>query len=282
MSFSWTLFFYYCIYLACSTTLFGSKAKLSSGADDILQINEETYLSEIDDLDLVAANQETVTVGLTSVITTAVEPTATPKLKRTGELFPHSPRKTDRLSKVKSKIVVVNHSAFGKCKHSFPGDRERKHRNNKNNSKNSRVKKSHLADRGKVPRKNLQQTVQKIKNRELSKSFQTRSAVFIANPPSGAHKLPKPKIKPLFAHINPTVVNPLGNYHIPKKPVTVSVSASDSANRTKSVAKSKIVAPVKSNECESKPVKLSRTQIKNRNRRLACKKLKAEAKQQQK
>lgn len=117
-----TCFFFH--FIACASTLFGSKAQRPSPGDDVLQVDSHVYLSEIEKLEASAAINEYIeaTVGLTNAATAAVEPTTQSKSSATCELFPHSPKKVSGIKKLQSKVVVVNNSKVASSKTKSPHD----------------------------------------------------------------------------------------------------------------------------------------------------------------
>lgn len=291
--------------LECSTTFNGSKSKWSPVRDDILQVDENIYLSDIDDLDSVAANEITATVGLTSSCEAAVESTAQTKsvgltsgckaavepttqtksvdltsksaVKSTSQtssekivdLFPNPPRKIVNDKKLKSKVVVVrNKHKHKKLASSVVSCDKNKHHHKSHT--HSRSKNNHTKD-SESSRKKLRKAIHKVK-KSIENSVPLRSVEFIANPPSTAQPPNQNKQKPVFVRLGPSVNKPLADYHIPKKPAAAAnqakVQVHDSNNSTSSKPTTNSTSST-----NTAPVKLSRTQIKNRNRRLAFKRL---------
>lgn len=276
--------------------------------EDELQIDSDLYLSEIDDLDLVASNETIPHVGLTSISHVAVEPTAQAKSNSSSELFPHSPHKVGGPYQVKSQIVVVNavKSPIKTKNPSYDSRDKRHHRkgsksasNNNNNNKKplhdlsdkKRHRKSHTsnprdkrADVRERNQKKLRVAIDKVKQR-AEKAVPVRSVQFIANPPIDKHPIPRLPSQPVFNRLGPLSTNPLIPYHIPKichastKPTKLPPH-SEKSTASKPPQQPKSVQPAKT---ASEPLheNLNRTQIKNRNRRLAVKRMRAQLKQLQ-
>lgn len=133
-------------------------------------------------------------------------------------------------------------------------------------------------------REQFRQAVNRAKNRIVAKGNSFRRTEFIANPPPIATQNVPSKPKPLFGHLNAFTVNPLSHYRIPHHPLAVTVKAQPpkGAHSTKS---NKSHAPSSTIEsasiCTPLSVNLSRTQIKNRNRRIANKRLRQQFQQLQ-
>lgn len=231
------------------------------------------YLSKIDDLDSVAANESVATVGLTSGFTATVEPTAQAKVKPTGELFPYPPQQIDGNSNIQSKVVVVPKTKPPNKPKQRDSRNSRNSHRDKNHNRNSYKKPRHHsascdskreANR-KSNREKLRQAVKRVKER-AEKFVPPRQIEFIANPPVAAKPPNRSTKQPVFGRLGPSIAKPLANYHIPKKSVVVNTQIKPHSTKPKPNTESKAAV-------ELSPAKLSRTQIKNRNRRLAFKRM---------
>lgn len=237
----------------------------------MLQLDEDTYLSEIDDLEAATGNTDQLNErgriveapsGSTSGFSTA---------KTTGELltrnlFPHSPRKivgNKAEPRVKSKVVVVNNNKSGVNRNSLAIKNQRRTGRETKRSDLKRV---------------IKQIQSKVEQRE-----KPRQVAFIARPPRSSHKPARPNCPPIFAHINQAIVNPLKSYQIPKRPVHISVAnvtktsaavgninSSNPIVAIETVKKSFVSVGVQTEQCKCQ----LRNQQKNRNRRLAAKRAK--------
>lgn len=251
--------------------MFGSKAKFAHS--DELVLDPDTYLSEIDNLDEVAANETCVSLTSGSA---AVE--QAPRSK-SNQLFPHSPKKAT----VASKIVVVRND------NSTTKSSERNHRKSNDYKPDKRSRQCGNSDENRSNRPSLQVAIQRAKDKSAQKNFPPRLVGFIANPLASKTELRRKKDKkPVFARVGPVIANPLHKYTIPKPRSAKSAENKPSENKNKppKVAKPcESINPKPANENKpaalASPRKLSRTQIKNRNRRAAYKKLRDQQKQQQ-
>lgn len=253
--------------------------------EDELLIDADLYLSEIDDLDLVASNETIPPVGLTSS-QFAVEPTVQTKPNSPRKLFPHSSRKVGGPFQVKSQVVVVNStkspnknpSHVSRDKHHRRKLQERAKSSNNNKQRHRQPnKRNQQAEFRERVRDKLRVAVDKVK-RSVKSVGQVRSVQFIANPPPDKHPKPRAPSPPVFDRLGPATVNSFKNYHIPKK-THASIEPTKTSSHSDKVRSAK---PAQ----QSKPASvshgtLSRTQIKNRNRRLAVKRMRAQLQQLQ-
>lgn len=264
------------IFIACNSTCFGSKAQVTS-ADDVLQVDEDTYLSEIDNLDeVVTATRESsakerklkATGGLTGGFGSA---------ETTGELpahglFPHSPKKRGNAKnepRVKSTVVVVNNNQSSVNRNLFK----------------TKAKTHQQAGGRNSNRTDLKRAVEKVQNQSRNRE-KPRQATFIANPPHSAHKTARAKrTQPsVFAHLNQSIVNPLKSYHIPRRPIQVNVpnATATSSNTLNTIpSPSPVIAAIvhktfASVGVQTEPCRCQlRNKQKNHNRRIAAKLIKA-------
>lgn len=255
-----------------SATLIGSNERsLAEVNEDVIQLDDSYYLSEIDDLDSVAAHE---VIGSTSAITAAVKPTAQPK---SNDLFPISPRKIEAKPTIKSKVVVVRKpaaAAEGKNRSRNSHDSQTKKRHY-GSDKNANYRANRISGR-EEQRSKLRQAIEKVKRRADKNSVPARTIKFIANPPINKDLAKRAKKEPIFIRLS--VNKPLANYTIPKKNTTASSNQNQQRSHTSCTSD-----PGQSDEPadEKLHAKLSRTQIKNRNRRLAFKRMRDQQKQQQ-
>lgn len=257
----------------CTATLIGSKAQRTS-LEDVLQIDIEPVSIEIDQLNLTGIEpvSQSASIGLTSGEKPAVEPTAKPVLR---DLFPHSPKKiinqSNNQPKLRSTVVVVPTSHD-------PRSHDKKRRNQKSDERTSA--RSNCVN-SESRREKLRQAVNRAKNRAAVKTKPARPINFIANPPAIAKKAISSKAKSVFSRIGAPITNQLAHYTIPKKPIA-NLAITKPPNTSRSVQiKPRTLHPTVVNTPPIDPslVHLSRTQIKNRNRRLANKKLRQQHQQ---
>lgn len=137
--------------------------------------------------------------------------------------------------------------------------------------------------RNRAERDKLRQVINRARDRAIVKTNLPRRTGFIASPPKtkakSVPKQPRPP-RPLFAHVNPAVVNPFAHYRIPKHPIAITVNSKSVVSNERVVHPPKVV-PKPSAPADSLPTELTRTQIKNRKRRLEFKKLRLEQQQNQ-
>lgn len=247
-----------------------AKRSLAEVNEDIIQLDDSYYLSEIDDLNSVAAHE---VIGSTSAITAAVKPTDQPK---SNDLFPISPRKIEAKPAIKSKVVVVRKptAAAKKKNRSRNSHDSRNKKHHYGSDKNANYRANRISGR-EERRSKLRQAIETVKRRVDKNSAPARTIKFIANPPINKDFANRAKKDPIFIRLS--VDKPLANYTIPKK-TTVSSNQNQQRSHTSCTSD-----PGQSDKpADEKPhAKLSRTQIKNRNRRLAVKRMREQQKQQQ-
>lgn len=205
--FHFILFVFFVLNLIACTSTFGSKAKLTS-ADDVLQVDADTYLSEIDNLDsgetITSERKTTKAGGLTGGFGSA---------KTTGELparglFPHSPRKIGTSvtqPRLKSKVIVINNNKPVEHRNSNTVIRSKQRRAAEYDSHRSK----------------LNRVVEKVQQQNHSRN-KHRQIAFIATPPQSARNQTQAKPS-LFARYEPSFSSSLNSYRIQKRPIQVRV-----------------------------------------------------------